>query len=469
MGERDFTLGTFAYEQEFCGLNFGDVRLNKRFIKVIGSIHQRPGSLIQKTQNTWAEMMGAYRLFDNKKVSAGEILGAHGEQTLARMALHPRVLAIQDTTGICYSSHLAAEGLGSISRGAYGKNSKGIFLHTVMAVTPQGTPLGILDQTMWSRGILKEGDELYESERMRWLKGIASSAAENLTEVISVADREADGLDYFALAKREGVKFVIRGKEKLRKFVDEKGRSVAEFLREQPVAGQLTLEVRYQKAGTQKHRARHMRQATINIHFGEVQLKRSPAVLLSSPATPEERMIGVVFAEEVKPPKDVEPVCWLLFTNLPVENINQAQEVLEIYKVRWEIETFHKILKSACKVESARLESADRLKRLIATLSVVAWRLHVLTKQKREQPNAPCTEVLTELEWHVLYLLIHKTDKWPKHPPTLAEAVLWIAKLGHFIGRKSDGEPGPLTLYEGWQKLIHCTEMYETMKDLYKR
>jgi hypothetical protein len=466
MGETDFTLGTFAFAQEFCGLDFGDARLNRRFVKVIEGIYKNPGSIIQKTQGTWAEMMAAYRLFDNDKVEVNEILRAHREQTLARMALYERVLAIQDTTSICYSSHLSTEGIGSIAMGGFGKAGKGIFLHTTLATTINGTPLGILEQTMWSRGILKEGDELYESERIRWLKGIKASSIANFTEVICVGDREADGLDYFVTAQREDLMYVARAKEKLRKFEDEKGRSVADFMREQPIIGELSLIVRQKKKGTNRHRSRESRIAKLVVRLGEVRLLPSK---ISPTATDEERTVGAVYVEEVNPPEGVEAVCWLLFTNLPLENLEHAHEVLNIYKVRWEIETFHKILKSACKVEGAQLEHADRLKRLIVALSVVAWRLHVLTKEQRERPDAPCTEVLTELEWHTLYHLEKKTKKLPKKPPSLHEAVLWISKLGHFIGRKGDGEPGPLTLYEGWQKLMHCTEMYSVMRDVYNR
>lgn len=469
MGETDFTLGAFAFEQEFCGLDFGDVRLNRRFVQVIEGIYKNPGSVIQRTQGTWSEMMGAYRLFDNDRVEVTEILRAHREQTIARMSLYDRVLAIQDTTSICYSSHLSTQGLGSIGMGAFGTKGKGILLHTTMATTLDGVPLGILEQTMWSRGILKKGDELYASERIRWLKGIKSSASANFTEVIFVGDREADGLDYFAVSQREGISFVVRAKEKMRKFEDENGRSVSEFLRTQPVAGKMSLQIRYVKKGSKKHRPRESREAELTARFGEVRLRPSPTLTISPDPTAEERTVRAILVEEVNPPKGADPICWLLFTNLWVGNLQQAREILEIYKIRWEIETFHKILKSACKVEGAQLESADRLKRLITALSIVAWRLHVLTKEQRERPDAPCTEILTDLEWKTLYLLEKKAKKIPQKPPTLREAVLWIAKLGKFIGRKGDGEPGPLTLYRGWQKLIHCTEMHLVMQDVYKR
>lgn len=472
MGKKDFAHETFCFGEEFCGLDFGDERLKQRFVSVIEKFHEHPGSLIQRTQGTWAEMMSAYRLFDNSRVTTVEILRAHREQTLARMSLYKKVLALQDTTALNFSSHLAAQGLGSIAMGNFG-NGQGIFLHTTLAVTLEGTPLGILNQSMWSRGILKPSDELYETERHRWHNGIKCAAQGGFTQVISVSDRESDGSDYFALCKREGIEFVVRAKEKLRISANHSGQKVADVLRQIQSGATLRLRVRgfRLKGASKKHRPRYIRQARLRVHWGQVELM--PQKAKNPPLSPvpscEERKIWAVLVEEQNPPQAYEPVSWLLFTSLPVDGLKQAQEVVDIYKVRWEIETFHKLLKSACQVEGAQLAHADRLKRLITMLSVVAWRLHVLTKAQRESPNLPCTEILEDVEWHALYMAINKTRKLPPKPPTLRQATLWIAKLGGFIGRKSDGEPGPLTLYRGWQKLIHYIEMFQTMKDVYKR
>lgn len=464
MGRLDVAkVGTFCFKEEFCDLNFGDQRLKQRFMKVIEGINKQPHGVIKRTQNSWADMVGAYRMLGNDRVEREEILRAHREQTIARMSCFKRVLILQDTTSLCYSKLEEASGLGSIAMGAFGRGGKGILAHTTLAVTSTGTPLGLLDQVLWSRGI---GDP---HERYRWIDGIKRSAEGNFTQVINVGDREIDGVDVYATAYREGVDFVARAKAELRMSGgDQDDRRIIDIVRDQPLACKKTVEVNTQKIvkNNSKKRNRFKRKVKLEIRFAEVQLRQGSGVILDTPATPEERRLNAVLVEEISPPKGYEPVCWLLFTNLEVKNLKQAEDVVGIYKVRWEIEVFHKLLKSACSVEKAQLEDADRIKKLITILSIVAWRLHVLTKLQRDEPDLPCTEVLTQLEWHALYVAMMRSKDFPKNPPSLRQVTLWIAKLGGFIGRKSDGEPGPIALWQGWIKLIHYTEMYEAMTGL---
>jgi len=61
--------------------------------------------------------------------------------------------------------------------------------------------------------------------------------------------------------------------------------------------------------------------------------------------------------------------------------------------------------------------------------------------------------LLAVAEWQALYCAIHKTPTPPATPPTLRQAVRWIAQLGGFLGRTSDGEPGVQVLWRGLQRL----------------
>jgi hypothetical protein len=454
--------GTFCFKEEFGDLDFGDERLNKRFMTVIESINKQPHGVIKRTQKSWTDMVGVYRMLTNERVERDEILRVHREQTIARMICHERVLVLQDTTSLCYSRLEEAKGLGSIAMGAFGSGGKGILAHTTLAVTTTGTPLGILDQDLWSRGI---GDP---HERYRWIDGIKRSAEGGFTQVINVGDREIDGVDVYATAYREGVDFVTRAKSELRMSDEHADKTIADVVREQSLTGKKTLELYTQKIVKQKNKTRNRfkRKVKLEIRFAEVQLRAGKCLTLETPATTEERRVYAVLVEEINPPKSFEPIRWLLFTSLEVKSLEQAEDIVGIYKVRWEIEVFHKLLKSACSVEKAQLEHADRLKKLITILSIVAWRLHVLTKLQREAPDLPCTEVLTTIEWNALYVAMMRSRAFPQEPPSLRQVTLWIAKLGGFIGRKSDGEPGPIALWQGWIKLIHYTEMYEAMAGL---
>jgi len=210
------------------------------------------------------------------------------------------------------------------------------------------------------------------------------------------------------------------------------------------MAGKLTVDM----VGNDKRAAR---QATVTVRFCTVQLrapwrpqqKKLPSVTLTA-----------ILVREENPPADItEPIEWLLLTNIAVKNFRQAAQVIEWYCCRWQIEVFHKIIKSGCRVEDCRLQTAARLKNYIALMCVVAWRLQWLTYINRTDPLTPCTTVLTKIEWQALYMRIHKTSVLPKTIPTTHQAIRWIAQLGGFLGRKSDGEPGIVVIWRGWKRL----------------
>ena len=114
---------------------------------------------------------------------------------------------------------------------------------------------------------------------------------------------------------------------------------------------------------------------------------------------------------------------------------------------------YHKVLKSGFHIEQCRLGDAQRLIRYVTVISIIAWRLFRLTLIARTHPEAPCTTLLTEQEWKVLYCKVHNTTALPPTPPALHEVIVWIARLGGFLARKNDGQPGTITLWRGWKRL----------------
>ena len=79
-------------------------------------------------------------------------------------------------------------------------------------------------------------------------------------------------------------------------------------------------------------------------------------------------------------------------------------------------------------------------------------------------PDVACTALLEESEWQALYCHIHQTTQVPPTPPTLAQAVRWIAQLGGFLGRTGDGPPGVTVLWRGFQRLVDLTAMYHVFR-----
>jgi len=163
--------------------------------------------------------------------------------------------------------------------------------------------------------------------------------------------------------------------------------------------------------------------------------------------------LQVLLAEEVDPPEGVTPSCWLLVTTLPIATWAEAEACVHWYTLRWLSERYHFVLKSGCRLEALQLETAARLKRALAVYRLVAWRWLWLTYEARAHPEASSATVLALHEWQALYCSIHRTPHPPGQPPSLQQAVRWMAQLGGFLGRKSDGEPGVQVLWRGLRRL----------------
>jgi hypothetical protein len=163
--------------------------------------------------------------------------------------------------------------------------------------------------------------------------------------------------------------------------------------------------------------------------------------------------VWAVLAREDAPPPGVTPIEWLLLTTVTVETPQDADERVSWYECRWVIEEYHRVLKSGCRAEDRQLKTLEGLRRCLSVDAIVAWRILFLTKAARACPDLPCTEVMREEEWQVLFVMTHPGTPLPPSPPSLREAVRGIAALGGFLGRKGDGEPGSITLWRGYRRL----------------
>jgi len=128
------------------------------------------------------------------------------------------------------------------------------------------------------------------------------------------------------------------------------------------------------------------------------------------------------------------------------------------------VENYHKVLKFGCNIEKSKLNHADKLEKLITLMSIIAARIYELKLIGRSDPEKPCTEILDTEEWQILYFITKKTSQLPEVPPSCKEAVFWIARLGGFLGRKSDGEPGSIVIWRGWQRLPSIIENWKTFQ-----
>lgn len=180
-----------------------------------------------------------------------------------------------------------------------------------------------------------------------------------------------------------------------------------------------------------------VRATTVTLHPPHRKGKKLPPVTFQ-----------VVMAAEKDPPPNQESIDWILMTSLKVTDFNSAVEIIELYRGRWEIEVFHRVLKTGCRVEDLQLKKDQRTKAAVALYMVVAWRVLFVMKLGRDCPDLPCDVVFDEDEWQSVWVICYGEKALAKKP-SLGEFVIKVAELGGFLARRADGAPGPEAVWQG--------------------
>lgn len=142
---------------------------------------------------------------------------------------------------------------------------------------------------------------------------------------------------------------------------------------------------------------------------------------------------------------------------MPVADLPAAVEKLGWYALRWKVEVFHKVMKSGCRAEATRLETAERLTKFLALIAVVSWRIFFLTMSARTRPDAAPGTVLTTAEIAALDRINASRANPRCQMPTLAAYLLQIAMLGGYLARKHDPPPGNMVVWRGLTRLHDIT------------
>jgi hypothetical protein len=421
---------------ELSGINLGDERLNKRSVKLLESLADKPSASIPSACHGWAETQAAYRFLAQDGIGWEDILAPHFACTEQRMRAYPVVLCPQDTTELDFNGQAIA-GLGTLSYAA----QRGMYLHPTYAITPEREPLGVLDAWMWVRGDATLSRSLAGiKESRRWVEGyervaeLAASLPD--TRLVYMADREGDCIDVMARAQELGTPadWLIRSVHN-RRLAKQEGKLWDGF-----DAAHVLGEIRFVLPARQGQAARQVTQ--------QVSVRRCP---LRSP-TGEPIEVSALLARETDAPAGVKPLQWRLLTNRRADTLEAAAELVDWYRCRWEIETFFDILKNGCKVEALQLATIERVELALALFVIIAWRIQRLMRLGRTCPDLDCEVVFDREEWRAAYIVARKPI--PATPPPLNTVIRLIASFGGFLGRKGDGEPGAKTLWIGLQRVM---------------
>ena len=407
---------------------------------------------------TDAESQSIYRFWSNRRVSSEQIYQSHRDGVVQRAKDCQTVLAIQDTTDFVFANRPQTEGLGFINQ----TTKQGFKVHSCLAVSGAGEPLGVLHQQSWIREQRsgKKGQRkqlpIEQKESYRWLTTLSAveAAMPESVPLVHIGDREADIFELFTQPQARQSELLIRA-EHNRKVQHELGHLLP-TIEQAPVMGEMTLELK-------RNPKRPARTAQVSIQAMQVTLevpyRKEPRGL--QPVT-----INVILVAETSAPEGDTPVRWLLLTTLPIETFEQVWQCVIWYSYRWLIERFHFTLKSGCRFEELQLHSRVRLVKALATYNIVAWRLMWLLYQARTQPEVSCQVVLEPHEWRLLRRRFEPKNRSRK-PPTLRQALCWMAQLGGFRARKGDGEPGLKTLWRGITKFYALLEGAQLASDTY--
>ena len=439
--------------KHFAAVDLGDQRRTQRLLATVTRIIEHPsGSLPQKMQSP-AALKGLYRLAQNERVTHESVLAPHRRLTLERMREEDVVLVIHDATELDFTGKKSLKNLGQLGNGS----QRGYLCHQSLAVVPETREvLGLAQQTLYCRPEVP-ADESRDAKRQRqnresrlWQQGCEKIGLAPPGKLwVDVADRGADLFEFLDYEHRNGRSYVVRSLHNRQIAAEEPQVEQAggpcrlhDSARALPDLGRKTVSV-------PARQGQPAREAVVRV--------AAAAVRLLPPQHPrgehgnEPLATWVVHVREVDPPAGVEPLEWLLLTNVAVEHFEHACQRVEWYARRWIIEEYHKCQKTGCDIQSPQFEYEARLQPVLAILSVVAlWLLQL--RDAGRAPDAesrPAREIVPQSHVEVLSAWRFQTVC----DLSVKQFLYALARLGGHQNRKRDGNPGWLTLWRGWTKL----------------
>lgn len=419
----------------------GDKRRNGRAIKIGAEIAAQPDASLPKQIRKWSDLKAAYRLFSEKDVTHKTLGQQHWQQTIAEVSSNDDVvLFIQDVSELSYYKR---KGMGHIGNAS----AEGLVLHSCLALRPGTRPeiIGLANQNLWARKEIHHGQETRAQRYKRrteydlWAETLEEIGVPISSNWISVGDSASDIFSYIRRAGEIGWQYILRASQN-RAITTTEGASsyLIEWARQLPAQSKKSLLIRG-RDGLPKRAV-------------DLQVAYS-SVTISPPKVGPERNYAPIEVRCVRCWEESdsdEAIEWILLTSLAINNDLDALRIIEYYSLRWVIEEYHKCLKTGCRAEKNQLEEAQSISALLGFLAIIAVRLLKLREISRTNPEA---EARTLVPGKMVDVVVVQLNLVERKPLTVKQFWHGVARLGGFIGRKSDGNPGWQTIWAGWKRL----------------
>ena len=434
-------------QQQFANAQLGDPRRTRRLGEIATSMLDAPDQSLPQQNPNWGDLKAAYRFFDCDDVTLQAVCQPHWQQT--RQTKPGRYLLISDTTDIDQKTRPSTKGMGMLGNG----QGRGLQLHSCLMYNSVAKQIvGAAGAMVQYRKRVPKNETSAQSKKRIRESDLWGNLVEQVgpppkdCQWIHVFDRGGDYFEAMCKIQLSGCDFVIRASKLNRKVILANGEKVAlsEAIQRAEHLGDYDLSLR-SRPGV-KARTASMKVSKIRI---QMPLPRHH--------TPWAKQCGiksiamtVVIVQEIGKVKGSKPIRWVLLTSLKVNSLNDAWQVITDYEDRWLIEEYHKVIKTGCAIESHALRSADRLEPMIGLISVLGIRLFQLKLVGRVDRTRKAKNHVPSSWLRGLKLLC---PKLALSRLTVYEFLREVAKLGGFLARKHDGEPGWQTIWRGHQKL----------------
>ncbi len=449
-------------QQEFGHAVLGDARRTARLVAVAEGAAARPSGRITEVFATGAQRTATFRLMGHDEVRAIDVADAAHRACARRASEHPFVFVPVDGSSLNLSDHAGTKNLGVV--GARSIGARGLQVMTAIAVSPEGTPLGVCGQTWWARKGRarrkgkRDGRQLRSKETQYWLDvmlqvgGVFADDAPSTRPWFQL-DRGGDAWPVLLEGLQLDRLFTVRAAQdrRLWKREDEPRRLLWERIEAERSLGTYDLKVSGRPGRKERIAQLDVRACPVTLDLRDERTgKHRPATLWA-----------VLAREENTVPAGEDAIEWLLLTTHPASSFDEAKLVVVGYAKRWKVEEFHRTWKSgACHVEDTQLRDRASILRWATVLASVAMRIMRLTYLARSKPETPATAELTQPEVDAVVALKRNTGFRRGQVPPIGRIVQWLAEIGGYTGKSSGGPPGAIVIARGLQRIQALAEYF---------